>query len=201
MWELDYKASWALKNWCFWTVVLKKTLGRNYAEAKLQYWCEELTHLKRPWCWERLKAGGEGADRGWDGWRASPPQWTWVWKTPGVGNGHGDLACGSPWGCKESDMTQRLNWTELNWSAITTPFHQCWLVSDAHAPIREPLLLVLLKNVSLVLPGKLYCCSVARLCLILWDPMDCIMPGFPVLQYLPEFAQTQLSVLWSYVIY
>ena len=41
-------------------------------------WCEGLTHLKRPWCWERLKAGGEGGDRGWDGWMASPTQWTWV---------------------------------------------------------------------------------------------------------------------------
>ena len=54
-------------------------------KLKLQYivyiphtWCEELTHLKRPWCWERLKAGGEGDDRGWDGWMASPTQWTWV---------------------------------------------------------------------------------------------------------------------------
>ena len=42
-------------------------------------WCKELTHLKRPWCWERLRAGGEGDDRGWDGWMASPTQWTWVW--------------------------------------------------------------------------------------------------------------------------
>ena len=41
-------------------------------------WCEELTHLKRPWCWQRLKAGGEGDDRGWDGWMASPTQRTWV---------------------------------------------------------------------------------------------------------------------------
>ena len=44
---------------------------------------EELTHLKRPWCWERLKAGGEGDDRGWDGWMASPTQWTWVWVNSG----------------------------------------------------------------------------------------------------------------------
>ena len=42
-------------------------------------WCKELTHLKRPWCWERLKVGGEGDDRGWDGWMASLTQWTWVW--------------------------------------------------------------------------------------------------------------------------
>ena len=45
----------------------------------LATWCEELTHLKRPWCWERLKAGGEGDDRAWDGWMASLTQWTWVW--------------------------------------------------------------------------------------------------------------------------
>ena len=54
-------------------------------KLKLQYfghlanWCKELTHLKRPWCWERLKAGGEGDDRGWDGWMASPTWRTWVW--------------------------------------------------------------------------------------------------------------------------
>ena len=41
--------------------------------------CRELTHLKRPWCWERLRAGGEGDDRGWDDWMASLTQWTWVW--------------------------------------------------------------------------------------------------------------------------
>ena len=49
----------------------------------LATWCEELTHLKRPWCWERLKAGGEGDDRGWDGWMASPTQWAWVWVNSG----------------------------------------------------------------------------------------------------------------------
>ena len=51
-------------------------------KLKLQYlatWCEELTHLKRPWCWERLRAGGGGDDREWDGWMASPTRWTWVW--------------------------------------------------------------------------------------------------------------------------
>ena len=49
----------------------------------LATWCEELTHLKRPWCWERLRAGGEGDDRGWDGWMVSPTQWTWVWVNSG----------------------------------------------------------------------------------------------------------------------
>ena len=106
MWELDYKESGALKNWCFWIVVLEKTLespldckeiqpvhpkgeqswifiGSTEAEAKtpntLATWCKELTHWKRPWCWERLRARGEGDDRGWDGWMASPNLWTWVW--------------------------------------------------------------------------------------------------------------------------
>ena len=45
----------------------------------LATWWEELTHLKRPWRWESLKAGGEGGKRGWDSWMASPTQWTWVW--------------------------------------------------------------------------------------------------------------------------
>ena len=63
---------------------------------------------KRPWCWERLTAGGEGDNRGWDGWMASPTRRTWVW----VNSTHG-LPCFSPWGCKESDTTERLNQTEL----------------------------------------------------------------------------------------
>ena len=53
---------------------------------KLQYlatWCEELTHWKRPWCWERLKAGGEGDNRGWDSWMASLTQWTRFWASSG----------------------------------------------------------------------------------------------------------------------
>ena len=55
-------------------------------KLKLQHfgpWFEELTHWKRPWCWERLKVGGEGDDRGWDGWMASLTRWTWVWASPG----------------------------------------------------------------------------------------------------------------------
>ena len=55
-------------------------------KLELQYlatWCKELTHWKRPWCWERLRAGGEGDDRGWDGWMPSPTQWTWVWVDSG----------------------------------------------------------------------------------------------------------------------
>ena len=50
----------------------------------LATWCEELIHLKRPRCWERLRTGGEGDDGGWDGWMASPTQWTWVWVDSGI---------------------------------------------------------------------------------------------------------------------
>ena len=56
------------KDWCW-----------SWNSSTLATWCEELTHLKRPWCWERLRAGGEGDDREWDGWMASLTQWTWVW--------------------------------------------------------------------------------------------------------------------------
>ena len=108
--ELDYKESWVLKNWSFWTVVLEKTLassldckeikpvhpkwnqswifiGRTDAEANNPIlWPPDVKSWliwKRPWCWDRLRAGGEGDDRGWDGWMASPTQWIRVWVNTG----------------------------------------------------------------------------------------------------------------------
>ena len=153
MWELDYKESWVLKNLCLWTVVLEKTLESpsDFKEfepvnpkrslehslegliltLKLQYlatWCEELTHLKRPWYWERLKAGGEGDDRGWDHCIASRTQWTWVWinssswwwtRRPGVLQSM----------CKVLDTTERLNRPELSKGEknLTLFFSSCQL--------------------------------------------------------------------------
>ena len=60
-------------------------IGRTDAKASVlsATWCEELTYWKRPICQERLKAGGEGGDREWDGWMASLTQWTWVWASSG----------------------------------------------------------------------------------------------------------------------
>ena len=55
------------KDWCW-----------SWNSNTLAAWCEDLTHWKRPWSWERLKVGGEGDDRGWDGCMASPSQWAWV---------------------------------------------------------------------------------------------------------------------------
>ena len=60
------------KDWCW-----------SWSSNTLTTWCEELTHLKRPWCWERLRAGGEGDNQGWDGWMASRTRWTWVWVNSG----------------------------------------------------------------------------------------------------------------------
>ena len=103
--ELVYKESWVPKK-CFWTAVLEKTLESpldptspskrkpvlnihwkdwcwSWNSSNLTTWCEELTHLKRPQCWERLKVGGEGRNRGWGHWMASPTRWTWVWVNSG----------------------------------------------------------------------------------------------------------------------
>ena len=56
----------------------------RWSSNTLATWCKKMTHLKRLWCWERLKVGGEGDDRGWDGWMASPTWWTWVWVNSGT---------------------------------------------------------------------------------------------------------------------
>ena len=140
--ELDHKESWAPKNWCFWTVVLEKTLESSLnckeilkeispqysleapmLKLKLQYsghMMEELTHLKRPWCWKRLRTGGEGDDRGWDGWMASPTQWTWVW-----------VDSGNWWWTGRPGVLRfmgsqrvRCDWaTELNWECKHVQFY------------------------------------------------------------------------------
>ena len=107
MWELDHKEGWALNNWCFQTVVLEKTLespldcreiwpvnlkgnqswiliGRTDAGAPI-LWPPDVKSwlIGKDSCWERLKAGREEDDRGWDGWMASPTQWAWVWINSG----------------------------------------------------------------------------------------------------------------------
>ena len=94
---------WGWRDWLDW----------YWSSNTLATWCEELTHLKRPWCLERLKTGGEGDDRGWDGWMASLTQWTWVWV-----NSRSWWWTGRP-GVLQSMESQRVrhDWaTELNWS-------------------------------------------------------------------------------------
>ena len=138
MGELDYKESWVLKNWWFWTVVLEKTLesplyckeiqpvhskwnqswifiGRTDAKAEAPIlWPPDTKNWltgKGPGkrCWERLKAEGEEDNRGWEGWMASLTQWTWDWASSRTGK----PGCCSPLGRKELDMTELMNW--LNW--------------------------------------------------------------------------------------
>ena len=88
-------------------------IGRSDAEAEapntLATWCKELIHWKRPWCWERLKAGGEGDDRGWDGWMASPTRWTWVWASSGSWWWTGKPGMLQSMG-SQLDLTERLKW-------------------------------------------------------------------------------------------
>jgi len=78
--------------------------------ARIYTRCEELIHWKRPWCWERLKAGGEGDDRGWDGWMASPTWWTWVWAGSRSWWWTGKPGMLQSMRSQELDMTEQLNW-------------------------------------------------------------------------------------------
>ena len=95
------------KDWCW-----------SWNSNTLATTCEELTHWERPWCWEGLGAGGEGDDRGWDGWMASLTRWTWVW-----------INSGSWWWTGRPGMLQfmgsqrvRHDWaTELNWTELIGP--------------------------------------------------------------------------------
>ena len=143
MWELDYKESWVPKNWCFWTVVLEKTLEspldckeiqpvhpkgnrfwifirRTDAESETPIFCppdvKSWLIWKDPdagkdWRWEE-KGTTEDEMVGWHHWlNGHESEWP-----PGVGDGQEGLACYSPCGHKESDTTEGLNWTELNWT-------------------------------------------------------------------------------------
>ena len=153
MWELDCEESWVPKNWCFWTVMLEKTLespldckeiqpvhpkgdqswvftGRTDAEAETPIvWSPHMKGWLIGTGWKGLGAGGEGDDKGWDGWMASLTQWHLpkhgFGETPGVGDGQGGLACCNSWSHKESDMTDQQNWTD--WCSLPVVWPQAKL--------------------------------------------------------------------------
>ena len=132
------KKRWVQKNWCFWTSLGEdswESFGQqgdptsqsqrksvlnihwkdwcwNWNSITVATWCEELTHWKRPWCWERLRAG-EGADRAWEGWMASLTQWTWVWVNSGSWWWTGRLGMLRLMGSQRvgHDWAIELNWT------------------------------------------------------------------------------------------
>ena len=139
MWELDYKENWTPKNWCFWTVVLEKTLesslvckeikpvspkgneswifvGRTNAEAETpilwpsdgKNWLREKDPDARK-DWRQEEKGTTEDEMAGCHHRLDGHEFEW---TPGVGDGQGGLACCDSWGCKESDTTEWLNWTE-----------------------------------------------------------------------------------------
>ena len=194
MWELDYKESWVPKNWCFWTVVLEKilespldykesqpvqpkrispeySLKRQMLKLKLQYfghlmWRTDL--LKRPWCWERLKAGGEGDNRGWDGWMTSPTQWTWIWV-----NFRHWWWTGRPGVLLSMELQRvRRDWvTELTWTEL------CCSVLAAGKVGGNYCLCVLYLRVCF---GFTYLLNCFSLCLTLCNSMDCSLPGSSV---------------------
>ena len=137
-WTIKKAEPWtgAFELWCWrrllrvpwiamrWNQSILKEINPEYSleglmlKLKLQYFGHlmgKLTQWKRPWCWERWRARGEGCDRGWDGWMASLTQWTWVcvnsgswWRTvkPGVLQSMGSQRVGHNW-------ETELNWTEL----------------------------------------------------------------------------------------
>ena len=150
MLELNHKESWVLKNWCFWTVVLEKTLegpleckeiqpAHSEGDQPWDYFGRNDAKAEAPVLWPpdgKSWLIGKDSDSGRD-WRQEKKGTTedemagchhWLdgreseW-TPGVGDGQGGLACCDSWGCKESDMTEWLNWTEAFPPALPCLFH------------------------------------------------------------------------------
>ena len=128
----------------------------------LATWCEEPTHWKRPWCWAKLKVGGEGDDRGRDGWMASPTQWTWVWvnsRSLSKLHGQGSLACCSPWGLQRVGH----DWvTEMN--RLYPRDSNSWVIKDG----------------TMYLYLKHHCAKSLQYFLTLCDPIDSSLPSFSV---------------------
>ena len=151
IWKLDHKESWVPKNWCFWTVVLEKTLERplNCKEIKPvnpkgnQSWLfgRTDTEAESPILWlpdAKTWLTGKDPDAGKD-WRhekATTEDEMIGWhnqldghefeQAPGVGDGQGSLACCSPWGCKESGRTEWLNWTDALFSFLLFSKYSCY---------------------------------------------------------------------------
>ena len=140
MWELEKKAEHqgidAFEQWCWrrllrvpWTarrsnqLNLKeinpeyslKGLILSWSSNTLATWCEASTHWKIPYCWKRLRAGGEGGVRGWDGWMVSPTQWAWVWANSG-----------RQWRTRKPDMLQSMVLQRVRHNLVTEQKLTAW---------------------------------------------------------------------------
>ena len=107
------------KDWCW-----------SWNSNTLATWCKELTHWKRPWCWERLRAGGEGDDRGWNGSMASLTQWTWVWVNSGSWWWTGRPGMLQSMGSQSP--TQLCDWTEVCLHLLTARSLSSWPPTGVH---------------------------------------------------------------------
>ena len=112
-WRRFLSVSWTARR-CNQSILKEISPEYSLEGLMLATWCKELTHLKRPWCWERLKAGKEGDDRRWHGWIASPTQWTWIWVNSGSWWWTGRPGVLQSLGSERvvDDWATELNWTE-----------------------------------------------------------------------------------------
>ena len=126
------------KDWCW-----------SWNSNTLATWCEELTHWKRPWCWEILRVGGEGDDRGWDGWMASPSQWTLSW-----GRLRELVLDREAWHTVVHGVAKSRTWlvTELNWTELMLAFslhlHLWVCINLSQSPVEVLDKAITLKNIA-----------------------------------------------------
>ena len=194
MWELDYKESWVQKNWCFWTVVLEKTLESPLdckaippVHPKDQSWIfigrtdvEAATPILWPpdaknWLiWKDLDVGKDWGqeEKGTTedemvGWHQRLNGHGFGW-TLGVGDGQGGLVCCGSWGCKESDMTEWLNWTELASSSVLLIYVSIFIIVGLKSGSLIPPALFFYLKITLAIWGLLWFYMNFRIILVLW---------------------------------
>ena len=198
MCELDYKESWALKNWCFWNYGVGENSWESFrlqGDPTSQSWGKSIlnTHWK-DWCWSWSSILWPPDVKNWltrkdpvvgKDWRQEEKGMTedemvgWYYQlneheleqAPGVGDGQGSLACCSPWDHKESDTTEQLNWTDLS---IYLPIY---LSIFAYT---QPYITYIHSYNGIIFYSSMSACLVVQLCPILWDLLDCSLPGFSV---------------------
>ena len=179
MWELDHQESWVMKNWCFWTEVLEKTLESPLDSIEIQLVNPKgdqpwifigRTDAEAPICWpsdEKSQLIVKDPDAG-QHWRQEEMGKTedelvgrhhWLdgqefEQAPGVGAGQGNLACCSPWGHKESDTTEWLTWTEVQYLLRKIIYTSTW-VSECENPWKSTTIMLNILDRSFIVNSSL----------------------------------------------